>query len=75
MTKQGEIEAAVFEGIRSLEEDFMGRVHKIIHSHLIGDLVMVRVPVSLAKTRSGPWAYAIHCIVGLTPCTSIWWAG
>ena len=43
MKTQGEIEAAVCEGIRRFEQEFMGRGPKDIHSHLIDDLVMVRL--------------------------------
>jgi uncharacterized protein YbcI len=43
MKTQGEIEAAVCEGIRRFEQEYMGRGPKDIHSHLINDLVMVRL--------------------------------
>ena len=43
MKTQGEIEAAVCEGIRRFEQEFMGRGPKDIHSHLIGDLVIIRL--------------------------------
>jgi uncharacterized protein YbcI len=43
MKTQGEIEAAVSEGIRRFEQEFMGRGPKDIHSHLIDDLVVIRL--------------------------------
>jgi uncharacterized protein YbcI len=43
MKAQGEIEAAVCEGIARFEQEHMGRVPKDIHAHLIGDLLVVRL--------------------------------
>jgi uncharacterized protein YbcI len=43
MKTQGEIEAAICEGITRFEQDYMGRGPKDIHTHLIGDLLVVRV--------------------------------
>jgi len=43
MKTQGEIEAAVCEGISRFEQEHMGRGPKAIHAHLIGDLLMVRL--------------------------------
>ena len=43
MRTQGEIEAAISEGIRRFEQEFMGRGPKDIHSHLIGDLIVIRL--------------------------------
>jgi uncharacterized protein YbcI len=40
---QGEIEAAVCEGITRFEQEYMGRGPKDIHAHLIGDLLVVRL--------------------------------
>jgi len=40
---QGEIEAAICEGIRRFEQEFMGRGPKDIHSHLVNELVLVRL--------------------------------
>ncbi len=40
---QGEIEAAVCEGMARFMQAFMGRGPKAIHSHLIADLVVIRV--------------------------------
>ena len=43
MKTQGEIEAAVCEGISRFEQEYMGRGPKDIHTHLIGDLLLVRL--------------------------------
>jgi uncharacterized protein YbcI len=43
MKSQGEIEAAICEGISRFEQEYMGRGPKDIHAHLIGDLVVVRL--------------------------------
>ncbi len=43
MRTQGEIEAAICEGMSRFEQDYMGRGPKDIHTHLIGDLVIVRL--------------------------------
>lgn len=43
MRTQGEIEAAVCEGMTRFEQEFMGRGPKETHSHLLGDLLVVRL--------------------------------
>ena len=43
MRTQGEIEAAICEGISRFEQEYMGRGPKDIHTHLIGDLLVVRL--------------------------------
>jgi uncharacterized protein YbcI len=43
MRTQGEIEAAINEGISRFEQDYMGRGPKDIHTHLLGDLLVVRL--------------------------------
>ena len=43
MKTQGEIEAAVCEGMTRFEEEYMGRGPKHVHAHLIGDLLLVRL--------------------------------
>ena len=43
MKTQGEIEAAICDGIRRFEQDFMGRGPKDVHAHLLGDLLVVRL--------------------------------
>lgn len=40
---QGEIEAAICQGINCFERDYMGRGPKDIHAHLIGDFLLVRL--------------------------------
>jgi len=40
---QGEIEAAICEGIARFEQEYMGRGPKAIHAHLINDLLLVRM--------------------------------
>ena len=43
MKTQGEIEAAICEGMSRFELEFMGRGPKDIRAHLIGDLLVVRL--------------------------------
>ena len=43
MKTQGEIEAGVCEGISRFEQEYMGRGPKDIRTHLIGDLLIVRL--------------------------------
>src|ERR1700756_4201015 len=43
MKTQGEIEAAVCEGMSRFEQEYMGRGPKDIRTHLIGDLLVVRL--------------------------------
>jgi uncharacterized protein YbcI len=43
MKTQGEIEAAICEGISRFEQEYMGRGPKDIHAHVIGDLLVVRL--------------------------------
>jgi uncharacterized protein YbcI len=43
MKTQGEIEAAICDGIRRFEQEFMGRGPEDVHAHLIDDLVVVRL--------------------------------
>jgi uncharacterized protein YbcI len=43
MKSQGEIEAAICEGISRFEQEYMGRGPKDIHAHLFGDLLVVRL--------------------------------
>jgi uncharacterized protein YbcI len=40
---QGEIEAGIAEGISRFEQEYMGRGPKDIRTHLIGDLLVVRL--------------------------------
>src|SRR5580658_3050406 len=43
MRTQGEIEAAICEGIARFEQEYMGRGPKDIYAHIIGDLLVVRL--------------------------------
>src|SRR5580704_3293773 len=43
MKTQGEIEAAICNGMTHFEQDYMGRGPKNVHAHLIGDLLVVRL--------------------------------
>ena len=43
MRTQGEIEAAISQGISRFELDYMGRGPKDIQTHLVGDLLIVRL--------------------------------
>jgi len=43
MKTQGQLEAAICEGISRFEQEYMGRGPKDINAHLIGDLLVVRL--------------------------------
>jgi uncharacterized protein YbcI len=43
MRTQGEIEAAVCDGVSRFEQEYMGRGPKDIWAHLLGDLLVVRL--------------------------------
>src|SRR6185369_2802902 len=43
MKTQGEIEAAICEGLNRFEQEYMGRGPKDIHAHLINDLLVIRL--------------------------------
>ena len=43
MKTQGEIEAAVCEGMSRFEQEYMGRGPKHIHAYLLGDLLLIRL--------------------------------
>ena len=43
MKTQGEIEAAICDGINRFEQEYMGRGPKDIHAFLLGDLLVVRL--------------------------------
>jgi uncharacterized protein YbcI len=43
MKTKGEMEAAICDGVRLFEQEYMGRGPKNIHTHLLGDLVVVRL--------------------------------
>ena len=43
MRSQGEVEAAICEGMSRFQQDHMGRGPKKIHAHIIADFVVVRL--------------------------------
>jgi uncharacterized protein YbcI len=43
LKSQGEIEAAVCDGISRFQQDFLGRGPRDIHAHLVGSLMVVRL--------------------------------
>ena len=43
MRTQGEIEASVCDGISRFEQDYMGRGPKDIRTHLLGDMLVIRL--------------------------------
>jgi uncharacterized protein YbcI len=43
MKTQGEIEAAISEGVNRFEREYMGRGPKAIHTHLFDSLVVIRL--------------------------------
>ena len=51
MKTQGEIEAAICEGITRFEQEYMGRGPKKIHAHLLGDLLLVRLQGVLTEAE------------------------
>jgi uncharacterized protein YbcI len=51
MKTQGEIEAAICEGITRFEQEYMGRGPKKIHAHLVGDLLVVRLQGVLTEAE------------------------
>jgi len=48
MSTQGEIEAAICDGITRFEQEYMGRGPKDIHAYLIGDLILIRLQGALS---------------------------
>ncbi len=60
MKTQGEIEAAVCEGMKRFEQEYMGRGPKGIQAHLIKDLVVVRLQGVLTAAEQ-------HLVQCLTP--------
>ncbi len=43
MKTQGEIEAAICQGISRFEQEYMGRGPKDIHAFLLGELIVIRL--------------------------------
>ena len=62
MKTQGEIEAAVCEGMSRFEQEFMGRGPKDIHTHLIGNLLVIRLQGVLTAAEQ-------HLVKTLSPET------
>jgi uncharacterized protein YbcI len=60
MKTQGEIEAAICEGMGRFEQDYMGRGPKDIHAHLVGDLLVVRLKGVLTAAEQ-------HLVKSLSP--------
>ena len=60
MKTQGEIEAALCEGISHFEQDYMGRGPKDIRTHLLGDLLVVRLQGVLTAAEQ-------HLVKSLSP--------
>src|ERR1051326_6617112 len=51
MKSQGEIEAAICDGVSRFEQEYMGRGPKGIHAYLIGDLLLVRLSNALTAAE------------------------
>ena len=60
MKTQGEIEAAVCEGVSRFEQEHMGRGPKDIRTHLLGDVVVVRLQGVLTAAEQ-------HLVTSLPP--------
>jgi uncharacterized protein YbcI len=54
MRTQGEIEAAVCEGVSRFEQEYMGRGPKDVRAHLLGDLLVVRLRGVLTAAEQQP---------------------
>ncbi|MGO9108986.1 MAG: DUF2294 domain-containing protein [Thermoguttaceae bacterium] len=60
MKTHGEIESAICEGISRFEQDYMGRGPKDIRTHLLGDIVVVRLQGVLTAAEQ-------HLVKSLSP--------
>ena len=60
MKTHGEIESAICEGISRFEQDYMGRGPKDIRTHLLDDLVVVRLQGVLTAAEQ-------HLVKSLSP--------
>ena len=60
MKSQGEIEAAICDGISRFEQEYMGRGPKDISTHLLGDLLVVRLQGVLTAAEQ-------HLVATLAP--------
>lgn len=62
MKSQGEIEAAVCDGISRFQQEFIGRGPRDIHAHLLGSLLVVRLQGVLTPAERqliAPWHEAL----------------
>jgi uncharacterized protein YbcI len=63
MKSQGEIEAAVCDGVSRLQQEFLGRGPQDIRSHLLGSLLVVRLQGVLTQAErrlmAGSWSSAV----------------
>jgi uncharacterized protein YbcI len=48
---QGEVEAAICEGVKRFEQEYMGRGPRDIRAHLLGDLLVVRLQCVLSPAE------------------------
>ena len=60
MRTQGELEAAICEGISRFEQDYMGRGPKHVHAHMLGDFLVVRLQGVLTAAEQ-------HLVKSLSP--------
>ena len=60
MKTQGEIEAAICDGMSRFQQEYMGRGPKDIRAHLIGDLLLVRLQGVLTAAEQ-------HLVTTLSP--------
>ncbi len=60
MKTQGEIEAAICEGMSRFQREYMGRGPKDLRAHLIGDLLLVRLQGVLTAAEQ-------HLVMTLSP--------
>jgi uncharacterized protein YbcI len=51
MNTQGEIEAAICDGITRFEQEYMGRGPRDIHAYLLGDMVLIRLQGALSAAE------------------------
>jgi uncharacterized protein YbcI len=51
MNTQGELEAAICAGVTRFEQEYMGRGPKDIRTHLVGDLLVVRLQGVLTQAE------------------------
>src|SRR6185436_19767858 len=60
MKKQGEIEAAICQGMSRFEQEYMGRGPTHVRAHLLGDLLVVRLEGVLTAAEQ-------HLVMTLAP--------